>query len=109
MNTGKPLILATPSPFGLMSITSTSNSSPISMGYAMPLPRFLAFLGALFLGLKAYHSSFQINNVFCSIRLLLCIQSLAGELLFFSVSTAFSAHCESVQNALPIATKSTFP
>lgn len=43
----------------------------------MPLPLFLAFLGALFLGLKAHHPRFKINSVFYSIRVLLLGSKLA--------------------------------
>ena len=51
--TKKPLTLAMPSPFGLISTMSTSYSFSISTGRSSrPLPRlFLAFLGARFLGL----------------------------------------------------------
>jgi hypothetical protein len=49
----KPLILAIPSPSGLISVISTSYSCPNSTGQdSTPLPRlFLAFLGLLFDGL----------------------------------------------------------
>ena len=49
--TQKPLTAAKPSPFGIISVTSTSYSPPISTGQSALWRLFLAFLGLLFLGL----------------------------------------------------------
>jgi len=47
-----PLILVMPSPWGPVSVISTSYSFPSSTGQSSPLPRLLlAFLGVLFFGL----------------------------------------------------------
>ena len=52
MKTEKPSTVVTPSPLGAKSVTSTSYIPPNSTGQSRVLPRlFLAFLGALFLGL----------------------------------------------------------
>lgn len=83
MKTGNVFILATPSPLGVMLITSTSNSSPISIGYCMPFPLFLAFLGARFLGLKIYQPF--INEIFVKVNK--CFAQIA--LLFLAFFVAF--------------------